>query len=93
MSVKRSYPIITAHPVSGNNEEGFDIEYRLDSGKLAKAELRNNLPSWSLVEFIDRDQPPIIEIGAHNHELLCTRTADYEIWRVCFPKPEPRSLR
>ncbi len=93
MPEKRRYPIVTAEPISGNNIEGFNIEYRLDGGKLGKAVLRSNLKSWSLVDFIDRDQPPFIEIGADDHELLRNRTLDDEIRKACFPKPEPRSPR
>ena len=79
------YPICTIRPFSKDGLAGFDLEYLLPDGTVAKAKLRNDRPSWSLITHVRPDQDSTITIGAHNHDLLPTRTLDYEIFGVQLP--------
>lgn len=78
------YPIRSCNPISNQEIKGFDVEYELADGSLAKAELRSNRPSWKRIRSIDPDQKPTIRIDTFNHELLKTQTQDHEIVEICI---------
>ncbi len=43
------YPIRSVVPIENQDIKGFDIEFELADGTLAKAELRSDRPSWKKI--------------------------------------------
>lgn len=79
------YPIVSMIPVIDQEISGFDIEFELADGSLAKAELRSNRPSWKRIIPISPSEKSKIRIDAFNHHSLKTQTLDHEIAEVHLP--------
>lgn len=79
------YPILSIVPILDHEITGFDIEFELADGSIAKAELRSNLPSWQRILSTIPGQKSKIRIDTFNHNNLKVRTQDFEIAEVHIP--------